>query len=422
MSINIVGTLQEARKLISDGLVCAAAAILEEFLQEQPDNQDALKLISRAYLILNDQERAAAYLRKARDAKKYNESPGREQQFDTVDASYYGDSLAGEQEYSPGLEYEVSDSAVTPDIESGFVIPEEMETQVDAESGTFEQYEIAGPIGDLSTSSEETEAWESIILDDLFIDVEDEQIDFEEVEYTGRITAIDRARQIVSEMAIEHRIEGELFDVLVECLAFHKCHGQTRKALRNLMAQYPAASELAFVFELRAYWTDREAFSRVYYGQSASVGYINLSWSLGLAIVRCLGVDDAEEAIAFVEDCFDDWSSSASLIRGFNSFRQYMLHLVEHMAAVSPDGFPAYIDYQYFPDEEALAEDFHGSTLHSWLEENNLVYHQACHDTTLWAAFAERTAVFPLPVKRNSVASRTTEAEHEIAVQAGVKS
>ena len=92
--------------------------------------------------------------------------------------------------------------------------------------------------------------------------------------------------------------------------------------------------------------------------------------------MRCLGVDDPEEAVAFVEDCFEDWSSSASLIHGFNSFRKYMLHLVQHMVAVSPDGFPAYIYYQYFPDEEALAQDFHGTAVYRWLEENSLVYRE----------------------------------------------
>ena len=260
MKMNIVSTLQEARKLISDGLVCTAAEVLEEIVEEQPGNHDALKLMSRAYLILNDQDSATACLRKLHGARKDNQSPARGQQFDSNDASYVVDSASGEQEYSPALEYEVSDSAGTPDIEVGFVIPEEMETEVDAESGTFEHYEIEGPIGELATSSEETEVWESIILDDLFVDVEDEQIDFEEVEYTGRLTPIDRARQIVAEMALENPIEEELFDVLVECLAFHKCHGQTRMALHNLMAQYPAASELALVFELRAYWKDREAF------------------------------------------------------------------------------------------------------------------------------------------------------------------
>ena len=368
--------MQQALDLISSGLAVAAAEILEEFIEEQPDNQEALKLTSRAYLILNDQERAAVFLRKSHDAEKYNQSLARRQQFDANDASYFSGNASGQREYSPGLEHETYDADAITDIEGGFVIPEEMDPGFDSEFGSFEEHETERPIGALSTSSEEVEAWENIILDDQFIDIEDEQVDYEEVKYTGRITPRERARQIVGGMALEYSIEDELFDVLLECLAFHKCHGQTRKALRNLLNQYPSASELALVFELRAYWTGREAFSRVYYGQLASAGYINLSWGLGLAIVRCLGADDPEEAILFVEDCFEDWSFSPSLIRGFNSFRGYMLHIVEHMVSTSPDGLPAYIDYQYFPDEEALARDFPGSTLYSWLEENNLVYRE----------------------------------------------
>ena len=91
-----------------------------------------------------------------------------------------------------------------------------------------------------------------------------------------------------------------------------------------------------------------------------------------MAIARRFRMDDLEEVIPLMEDCFEDWSTSASLILRFNSFRQYMTHLVEHMVAVSPDDFPAYIDYRYFPDEEALARDFPGSILCAWLEEHNL--------------------------------------------------
>lgn len=376
MRMNSDGTLQEARKLISDGLAGAAEEILEELVEEHPGNQEALKLISRAHLILNDQESASVYLRKSHDAGKYSQSPARGQQFNSNDASYIVNNASGEQEYSPGLEYETSDLENSIDIEAEIVPPGEMEAGVDSEFDAFEEHETDKPVGGLSTSSEVMEAWESIIFDDLLVDFEDEQIDYEEVEYTVGLTPIDRARQIVSEMALEHPIDEDLFDVLVECLAFHKCHWQTRKALRNLIAQHPAASELALVSELRAYWADRDAFSRVYYGQDTRVGYINLSWSLGLAIVRCLGVDDPDEATPFLEDCFEDWSSSTSLIRGFNSFRGYMLHLVEHMASVSPNVFPAYVDYQYFPDEEALAQDFHGTAVYRWLEENSLVYRE----------------------------------------------
>lgn len=374
--MNSIGIIQEARDLISDGLADAAAEILEEFVEEQPDHQEALKLIRRAYSILNDQERAAAFLRKSHDVGKCNESSARKRPFDSKDATYFRDNMSGEQEYSPGLEYETYDSATITDIEAEFAMPEETELGNDLEFEAFQEHETEWLIDDILTSPEEAKAWESVVLDDQFIDVEDEKIDYEEVEYTSRLTPLERSRQIVGEMALEYPIEEDLFDVLIECLAFHKCHGQTRKALCNLMDQYPDASELALVFELRDYWTGREAFSRVYYGEFASVGYINLSWSLGLAIVRCLGVDDPEEAIPFIEDCFEDWSSSPSLILGFNSFRGYMLHLVDHMVSVSPDGLPAYIDYQYFPDEEALARDFPGSAVYRWLEENNLVYRE----------------------------------------------
>ena len=155
---------------------------------------------------------------------------------------------------------------------------------------------------------------------------------------------------------------------------FHKCHGQTRKAISSLLSNNVSAQELALVFKFRAYWTTKEGFARTYYGYNVSVGYINLSWSLGLALVRSIGAEDIEEMILFVEDCFDDWSCSLRLIDGFNSFRSYMLHIVEHMGSVSLEGFPAFVDYQYFQDDESLAADFAGGSVHRWLEENNFLY------------------------------------------------
>ena len=60
--------MQQALDLISSGLAVAAAKTLEEFVEEQPDNPEARKLMSRVYIIFNDQERAANFSRKLHDA------------------------------------------------------------------------------------------------------------------------------------------------------------------------------------------------------------------------------------------------------------------------------------------------------------------------------------------------------------------
>ena len=418
MGHNTVDILQTASQLLSTGVVGAAADMLEEFVAEHPDNQEALELICRAYLLLNDSERASAFSQKLLNTRPSNLDSLQAQSYGAEHASYITHNAFDEHEYYPGMEYEASGSEGMRDREAESFAAEEIRRQSDADIDAYDQHELDITTRGLWSSSDVGDGWESVIFDEYFIDVEDEQVACEQFEYTGRLTPTERARQIVGEMAVEIPIEEELFDVLVECLAFHNCHGQTRRALHNLLALHPLASELALVFELRAYWRDRDAFSRTYYGKFASVGTDSLSWSLGIAIARRFRMDDLEEVISLMEDCFEDWSTRASLILRFNSFRQYMTHLVEHMVTVSPDDFPAYIDYRYFPDEEALARDFPGSILCAWLEEHNLLHYQVCHDTNLWSAYAERTMVLPLPVKGQGLAQSL--GERAVALRQGV--
>jgi hypothetical protein len=366
--------IHEAKDLISDGLVGAAVDLLEEFVKEQPYNSEALQLISRAYLIMGQQNLAASFLRRSLRAKQSAKVLPAAGQFGTGDAEYYDESTKHQPEYAAGQEYELADDTI-----DGAAFPSDFGEVF--ESSTIEVPNLDFGDADwlfdeFSGDSPEVEGWETIILDDQFVDIDDEQIDYEEVEYQGRLTPRQRARQIVGELATEFELEEDLFDGLIDVLVFHKCHGQTKKALRALLEEDVSAEELALVFDLRAYWTNYEGFARIYFGDSASVGYINLSWSLGVAVVRCLGAEDAEEAILFIEDCFEDWACSPRLISGFSSFRSYMLHIVEHMVSASPDGLPAYIDYQYFQDDESLAADFPGGAIYKWLEENNLLYQE----------------------------------------------
>jgi hypothetical protein len=215
-----------------------------------------------------------------------------------------------------------------------------------------------------------SDTWEDIVLDSKFVDQTEEVIDYETVSYDGRISQRQRALQIVTDLALEFKIDDLLFAHLNEVLVFYKCHWQTKKFMRILLEENVEGAELAVIFKLREYWENKDCFSRTYYQNSSGTGYINLSWLLGLAIVRRLKADDVEEAILYIEDCFEDWSRDLKVLENFRSFREYLIHLVDHMELATPHGLSPYIDYLLFPDDQSLPVDFRGGILWEWLEEN----------------------------------------------------
>lgn len=367
-SENMEVPIAEAERLLNDGLVNAATQLLEELIEDDPVNIGALRLIGRAYLVANKPEIAADYLRRSLDARRSLMEPPQEAEFTANDANYYADNQGEDREYIAGLETglfeidEVGSEAEIGDSQKDFDLFVDEEESDTLDNSWIESGILTMPV--------ETEDWENIVFDDQFVDVEEESIDYDQFSYSGRLTPEERARQMVGEYAAEFNIDEPLFELLTEILAFHKCHGQTKKAIRALLVQGVYASDLRLVFELREFWQNREAFSRTYYGDTVAEGYINLSWGLGLAIITCLRCDDVEEALMFVEDCFEDWSHSTALIAGFHSFRSYMLHIVEHTLVSSGQSLPPFIEHWCFELEDALPADFPGSPIYKWLEEN----------------------------------------------------
>ena len=358
------GGLEEAQQLMAQGLVGAAADLLEDFIEEAPNNHEALLLISQAYQVMGQEDLAKSFHARSIAAKNSENSLLSADQFGTKDTEYLANNAESQPEYMFEQEHVLLSSPTSIDSFEG-AFSEDFE--VNAED--FDPEFGISP-SDLLNS----ESWEKVVLDEHFVEIDDDKIDYEAIEYHGRLTVEQRARQIVGNLAGIFELEENLFDQLIEVFIFHKCHGQTRKAINSLLSDNPSAQELALVFELRAYWTSKEGFARIYYGNNVDVGYINLSWSLGLALVRSIGAEDIEEMILFVEDCFDDWSCSLRLINGFNSFSSYILHIVAHMGSVSLERFPAFVDYQYFQDDESLAADFACGSVYRWLEENNFLY------------------------------------------------
>jgi hypothetical protein len=361
--------ISEARELLGSGLPLAAADLLEELIEDHPTNQKALELIARAYLVLEDSTKAASYLQRSLDAQRATPQPADALGFGTSDEEYSADIDFSEPEYIPGEEYLVEEEAVFAEIEQTNSENDISDTET-SESYLDEVWqEFDAPV-----EVDIADDWEHVLLEEGFTDLEDEQIDYEAIHYTGRISQDDRARQIVSEIALEYELSDELFDIVTTILAFHSCHGQTKLAMRKLIEGGISSDELETVFELRHYWVGHEAYSRAYYSWlEPTAAYLNLSWPLGLAIVRYLGCDDAEIAECFIEDCFDDWQFNTQLIEGFSSFRVYLVHLMEHARWCEPDTPPAYIDYQLFECAEDMVDDLPGSTVYHLMEEYGLL-------------------------------------------------
>jgi hypothetical protein len=183
--------MREAQDLISGGLVGAAADLLGEFVEEQPNNHEALHLISRAYLIMDQKEIAASFLRRSVIAEKSAGISSAAGQFRMNDAQYYNDGADVQSEYTPGQEYDLVVDAIelTPNLRKS----EEKLADSTVESFDLDAAASDWMLDEYTADSPEVEGWENIILDDQLIDIDEEQIDYEEVEYKGRITPRQRS-------------------------------------------------------------------------------------------------------------------------------------------------------------------------------------------------------------------------------------
>jgi len=359
----------EAEELLENGLPLDALALLGDLTDSGPMKCKALELAASAYLLLKDPTKAALFRPRSvvtHRTTHLKNSHG----FGVNDEEYSGVNDSSEAEYIPGDEYLDEETSRSVGVEPGDNEAEVWSTEISEAhlEDIWQEFEEPIEIGS-------TDSWEHVLSEDGFFDLQDEQFDYEAIPYNGSISQEERARQIVSEMAIEYELSIELFDVLTNIVAFYKCHGQTRLAMRRLLEGGVSADELEILFELRQYWVGYEGFSRAYYnGVEPTAAYLNLSWPLGLDLLRYLRCNDVETALGFIEDCFDDWQFSSQLLQGFSSFRVYLEHLMNHARWCQPDPPPAFVDYQLFERSEDTFEDLPGSVVYQWLEEQGLLY------------------------------------------------
>ena len=197
--------------------------------------------------------------------------------------------------------------------------------------------------------------WEDFAL--LEDDVAESEGELDDSGNVDALTLEEKATQEAARIATQAGWRRGQLGALVEVLVYHRCHYKTVGAVTALLVeQQVTPDELSLLHELRNAWAGG-GYNRVYRGGSAEDGWPGVSWQIALELRRTLRCETVGEVFLFVDDCFDDWSSSPRLITSWPDFKRYLTHVLNHMEALG--GFwegrvPAFIPYELFPEEECV--------------------------------------------------------------------
>ena len=211
---------------------------------------------------------------------------------------------------------------------------------------------------------EEADEEEEDDLESFYIELDPEDLgqDDEPEELPERLTHREKAEGVAAGLAVEGEWLKKDMGILVDVLAHHRSHGKTQSALRELLVKKQVTpEELHVLHELRKIW-GTGGYNRTYRKEEAVDGWPNISWRLALDLTRALKADDAAEVLLFVEDCFQDWNVSADKIAAFPIFSYYLQHILDHMeemARCCGQPPPAYIEYEFFEQDDDGWEQWH---------------------------------------------------------------
>lgn len=398
--------LQKAEQHFRAGRKQDAIVVLEKHMQIEPADHKVATVLGKIYRSVNQPEKAAYWLRIALRRSRHVVSAEEErkiEEFDELgtDELEYIEASAG---FQPELDFD-HDFGVVDQQPSPSTIEASENTDI---QGTFEQeqelIEAEEPLSDGSDvvdlsneimtelehecvtseligfgSSEDLEEnfpvvddevdsfglraiasgeasdydWEEYALDDDLLDSNDK---YEVEELPNRISPLRKARQVAEAVALEAGWEVDDLEALIEILVHHNCHGKTRSALKALIVDWDVTpEELAVLHEVRFFW-ESSGYNRTFRGNEACEGRPSASWRLCLRLVRQLQAESLEEVIIFVEDCFQNWCDSPSMVLAYPIFSLYLDYVINHMAQVGDicgQRMPPFIDYDLFPDEES---------------------------------------------------------------------
>lgn len=387
-----IQVLQQAEQLFRAGRRRAAIDLLEEHMAESPGDRQAASVLGRIYVNNSQPDRAAFWLKHALQighaAGVAHTSPSEKPSdsnamLDQDDLAFMSANDAGESECDFSDEYGLSGVIAKNETVKAGSKQQEVEAQADAPQSVFVEEQVsASPedssshspfseddlatIEDLSLITQDPEEeltvvatkqpdieWQDYAFDDPAIDPVESDL-LEELP-ASRLTDFERARQVASRLASEVEWGKRDMTILVEILAYHKCHGKTIAALRTILIDEEVTpAELAVLHDLRLQWGGA-GYNRVYNGNKARDGWPNISWQLALRLARVVRADSAEEILLFVEDCFEDWCDTPGLLYAYPIFIHYLDRVIDsmHQSSVYRDvDAPPFIDYRLFPDDE----------------------------------------------------------------------
>ena len=346
--------LSWAWKAFKSGNPRGAIQKLEFYLGEIPDDKDAATLLGRIYLKTGQPQQGSVWLEHAlkisdrRKAEKQHSSQdyASEEAITAQDFQIYAEAHTDQPS-----QHEIDFASSLPDgdqVEYAPIPPSH--PQHDEKSNLDEE-----PAGVSADIPEESQFHEDV--DDLldwiqepekehfstwedWLAVEDETAE-EELQDPGGETSAgltyeDRAKQEAARLAAEVGWDRSELQPLIEILTQHRCHAKTIGAIRALlMEEHATPAELDLLVELRGIWATY-GFNRVYWGDQTKDGWQNLSWQMGLMLVRTLNCQYSDEALLFLTNTFEEWSYDTNLITIFPNFKHYVFHILNGVDQGSP--------------------------------------------------------------------------------------
>ncbi|PNE04184.1 hypothetical protein A15D_00364 [Alcanivorax sp. MD8A] len=331
--------------------VASSQAVISEF-KEEPETADGLQDIQPYIESELPEEALIEPEGAAEESEAFKAEEGGQPAEHLIKNSEDDEVLNAADELADIPDFEAeepADIAVVDDLED-----EEAITLADDEEfgeGIVDLFEEADEEGD--------DDLESFYIE---LDPEDLGQDDEPEELPERLTHREKAEGIAAGLAVEGEWLKKDMGILVDVLAHHRSHGKTQSALRELLVKKQVTpAELHVLHELRKIWGSG-GYNRTYRKQEAEDGWPNISWRLALDLTRALKADDAVEVLLFVEDCFQDWNASADKISAFPIFSYYLQHILDHMeqmALCCGQPPPAYIEYEFFEQDDDGWEQWH---------------------------------------------------------------
>lgn len=417
-----IQVLQQAEQLFRAGRRRAAIDLLEEHMVQSPGDRQAASVLGRIYVNNKQPDRAAFWLKHAlqldRQATSVPASPARiledsASALDQDDLEYMSSSSHEVEEYNYSDDYglhseepgegsgdttqeHVSGSEQAQSLDLGYApaafpathtesagfkpVAKSVTPGTSEDLDEFEDIDLGDDLEDMVDFQVDGHAevdidWQEYALDEDLIDTADE--DPVEDVTVSRLSTLDRARQVAARLAAEADWSKRQLPVLVEILAVHKSHGKTIAALKRLLLEDGVTpEELAIMHELRLKWGGG-GYNRDYRRNEATDGWPNVSWQQALRLLRCLNVDNADELILFIDDCFDDWCHDEGLLQAYPAFVYYLDRVIENANGttfVTAERVAPFVDYSLFPDEDGYYDTWrvHGTKLPHHLQIEGL--------------------------------------------------